>query len=55
MHSRFTSKLFTLLCTFLSTLLLIIYPSHAALDDPANDFVNNLFNSVGGGLNGGDP
>jgi hypothetical protein len=61
-------KLFTLLCTFLSTLLLILYPSQAPYD-PANDFINNLFNSSrggstdgnpwynsrGGGLTGGDP
>jgi hypothetical protein len=31
------SKFFTLLCTFLSTLLFIIYPSQMTLDDPAND------------------
>jgi hypothetical protein len=49
MHSRFTSKLFTLLCIFLSTLLLILYPSQAASDESANDFINNLFNSSGGG------
>jgi hypothetical protein len=49
------SKLFILLCTFLSTLLLILYPSQAALDDPAYDFVNNLFISSGGGLIGDDP
>jgi hypothetical protein len=48
-------KLFTLLCTFLSTLLLILYPSQAASDDPVNDFINNLFNSFGGDLTGGDP
>jgi hypothetical protein len=63
------SKFFTLLCNFLSTLLLILYPSQTPSDDPANDFVNNLFNSSeggstdgnpwynsgGGGLTGGDP
>jgi hypothetical protein len=49
------SKLFTLLCIFLSTLLLILYPSLAASDNPANDFVNNLFNSSGGGLTNDDP
>jgi hypothetical protein len=49
------SKLFTLLCTFLSTLLLILYLSHVASDDPANDFINNLFNSFGGGSTDGDP
>jgi hypothetical protein len=49
------SKLFTLLCTFLSTLLLILYPSRVALDDPVNDFINNLFNSSGGGSTSGDP
>jgi hypothetical protein len=55
MNSRFTSKLFTSLCIFLSTLLLIIYPSQEASDDLANDLVNNLINSSGGGLNGDDP
>jgi hypothetical protein len=54
-HSRFTSKHFTLLCIFLSTLLLIVYPSQEALDDPINEFVNNLFNSSGGGSNDDDP
>jgi hypothetical protein len=49
------SKLFTLLCTFLFTLLFIIYPLHAASVDLANDFINNLFNSSGGGSIGGDP
>jgi hypothetical protein len=49
------AKLFTLLCTFLSTLLLIVYPSQAASDDSANYFINNLFNSSGGGSTGGDP
>jgi hypothetical protein len=48
------SKLFTLFCTFLSTLLLIIYPSQPASDDPENDFVNNLFNTSGGGSIGDD-
>jgi hypothetical protein len=43
------SKLFTLLCIFLSTLLLILYPSQAASDDSTNDFINNLFNSSRGG------
>jgi hypothetical protein len=49
------SKLFTFLCTFLSTLLVIIYPSQAASDDLANDFINNLFNSSGGGLADSNP
>jgi hypothetical protein len=49
------SKLFTLLCTFHNILLLILYSSQAPSDDPANDFVNNLFNSSGGGSTGGDP
>jgi hypothetical protein len=49
------SKLFTLLCIFLSTLLLILYPSQAASDNPSNDFINNLFNSSGGVSTGGDP
>jgi hypothetical protein len=49
------SKLFTLLYTFLSTLLLIIYPLQVASDDPVNDFVNNLFNCSGGGSTGGNP
>jgi hypothetical protein len=49
------SKLFTLLCTFLSTLLLIIYPSQATSDDPTNDFINNLFNSSRGGSTNVDP
>jgi hypothetical protein len=54
-HSRFTSKHLTLLYIFLSTLLLIIYPSQVACsDDPANNFFNNLFNSSGGGSNVGD-
>jgi hypothetical protein len=53
-HSSFTSKLFTLLYIFLSTLLLIIYHSQAASDNLANEFVNNLFNNSGGGLNDGD-
>jgi hypothetical protein len=49
------SKLFTLFCTFLSTLLLILYPSQPALDDPTNDFMNNLFNSSEGDMTGGEP
>jgi hypothetical protein len=49
------SKLFTLIYTFLSTLLLILYPSQVASDDLANDFINNHFNSSGGGSTGGDP
>jgi preprotein translocase subunit SecY len=49
------SKLFTLFCIFVYTLLLIIYPSHAASDDPVKDFGNNLFNSFGGGSTDGDP
>jgi hypothetical protein len=49
------SKLFTLLCTFISTLLLILYPLQPASDDPGNDFINNLFNSSGGGSIGDDP
>jgi hypothetical protein len=49
------SKLFILLCTFLSTLLLIIYPSLTASDDPTNIFVNNLFNSFGEGSTSGNP
>jgi hypothetical protein len=43
------SKLFTLLCTFPSTLLLILYPSQSVSDDSGNDFINNLFNSSRGG------
>jgi hypothetical protein len=49
------SKLFTLLYNFLSTLLLILYPSQVPLDDPANDFINNLFNSSKEGSTGGNP
>jgi hypothetical protein len=49
------SKFFTLLCTFLSTLLLILYPSQVASDDLVNDFINNLFNRSGGGSTDGDP
>jgi hypothetical protein len=49
------SKLFTLLCTILSTLLLILYPSQVALDDPVNDFINNLFNSSEGDRIGSNP
>jgi hypothetical protein len=49
------SNFFTLLCTFLSTLLLILYPSQVASDNPTNDFINNLFNSSGGGSTDGDP
>jgi uncharacterized membrane protein YgcG len=49
------SKLFTLLCTFLSTLLRILYPSHLASNDLANDFLNNIFNSSGGGSTDGNP
>jgi hypothetical protein len=49
------SKLFTLLCNFLSTLSLIIYPSQLASDELANDFINNLFNSPGGGSIGSNP
>jgi hypothetical protein len=49
------SKLFTLPCTFLSTLLLIPYPSQVTSDDPTNNIINNLFNSSGGGSTGGDP
>jgi hypothetical protein len=49
------SKLFTLIYTFLSTLLLILYPSQVASDDLTNDFINNHFNSSGGGSTGGDP
>jgi hypothetical protein len=40
--------------TFLSTLLLILYPSQPASDDSGNDFINNLFNSSGGGSIGDD-
>jgi dolichyl-phosphate-mannose--protein O-mannosyl transferase len=54
MHNRFTYKLFILLYTFLSTLLLILHPSQVASDNPTNDFVNNLFNSSGGGSNDSD-
>jgi hypothetical protein len=49
------SKLFTLVCIFLSTLLLILYPSQLASNDSANEFLNNLFNSFGGGSTDGDP
>jgi hypothetical protein len=49
------SKHFTLVCTFLSTLLLIIYPSQPASNNLANEFLNNLFNSSGGGSTEGDP
>jgi hypothetical protein len=48
------SKLFTFLYTLLSILLLILYPSQPASDDPGNNFVNNLFNSSGGGSIGDD-
>jgi hypothetical protein len=46
-YNRFTSKHLSLLCIFLFTLLHIIYPSQAASDNPANKFINNLFNSSG--------
>jgi hypothetical protein len=49
------SKLFTLLCTILSTHLLILYPYQAAPDDSANDFINDLFNSSEGGSTGNNP
>jgi hypothetical protein len=49
------SNFFILICTFLSTLLLILYPSQPTSDDPINDFVNNLFNSFREGSTGGDP
>jgi hypothetical protein len=49
------SKLITLLSIFLSTLLLILYPSQVSSDDPANDFINNLFNSSEGDSIGDDP
>jgi hypothetical protein len=49
------SKYFTLVCTFLSTLLLILYHSQLASNDLANEFLNNLFNSSGGGSTDGDP
>jgi hypothetical protein len=49
------SKLFTLLCTFLSTLLLILYPLQVASGDPANDFINNLFNRSRASSTSGDP
>jgi hypothetical protein len=49
------SKYFTLICTFLSTLLLILYPSHPALNDLANEFFNNLFNSSGEDSTDNDP
>jgi hypothetical protein len=49
------SKLFTLVCTFLSTLLLILYHSQPAPNDLTNEFLNNLFNSSGGGSTDGDP
>jgi hypothetical protein len=49
------SKHFTLFCTFLSTLLLILYPSQPASNDPAIEFLNNLFNSSGGGSTDGNP
>jgi hypothetical protein len=51
MHRWITSKYFTLLCIFLSTLLLIIYPLQAASDKLATQFINNMFNSSGGGSN----
>jgi hypothetical protein len=54
-HNRLASKYFTLFYIFFSTLLLIVYPSQAAWDDPATQFINYLFNSSGGGLNDGDP
>jgi hypothetical protein len=54
-HNRFAFKHFTLLCIFLSTLLLIVYPLQAASDDPTNEFINILCNSSEGGSNGDDP
>jgi hypothetical protein len=54
-YIRFASKYFTLLCTFLYTLILVIYPSHGASDDVGYDFLNNLFNSFGGGSSNDDP
>jgi hypothetical protein len=49
------SKLFTLVCTFLSTLLLTLYPLQPVLNDPANEFLNNLFNSSEGDSTDADP
>jgi hypothetical protein len=54
-HNMFASKYFILLCIFVSTHLLIVYPSQTALDNPTTQFVNNLFNSSGGGSNDGNP
>jgi hypothetical protein len=54
-HQVHFLNFFTLVYTFVSTLLLILYPLQAASDGPANDFVNNLFNSSRGGSTGGDP
>jgi hypothetical protein len=48
-------KLFTLVYTFLSTLLLILYPSQLASNNPANEFLNILFNSSVGSSTNGDP
>jgi hypothetical protein len=49
------SNHFTLVCTFLSTLLLILYHSQPASNDPTNELLNNLFNSFRGGSTDGDP
>jgi hypothetical protein len=46
---------FTLVCTILSILLLILYPSQPASNDPANEFLNNLFNSTEGDSTDADP
>jgi hypothetical protein len=49
------SKLFTLFYTFLSTLLLIIYHSQPASNDPPNEFLNNIFNSSREGSTDDEP
>jgi hypothetical protein len=53
--SDLLSKLFILLCTFPSTLLLILYPLQVASKDLANGFINNHFNNSGGDSIDNDP
>jgi hypothetical protein len=46
---------FEVVLSHLSTLLLILYSLQPASNDPANKFLNTLFNSSGGGSIGDDP
>jgi hypothetical protein len=54
-HNRFISKHFYFVLYLSIYSLLIVYPSQAASDDPANQFINNLFNSSREGSNDGNP